>query len=197
MGAFRCVASCFRAGYDFLIWFYKASSDADPPVKLPPSNLTETLQAFKANCIKAEKTIRERRGAGAKGGAASGSKKASGHFKTKQKIKNIIAVKRGGNQICPTRGGNQIYPTGGGNQIYPTGGGNQIYPTGGRNQIYSTWGGNQIYPTWSGNQIYPSRIILEKMGACAKPFGKLLKIYRFYLDPNFLAWGQMGLEPDP
>ena len=35
------------------------------------------------------------------------------------------------------------------------------------------------------------------MGACAKPFWTLLKIYRFYLDPHFSALGQKGLEPDP
>ena len=34
-------------------------------------------------------------------------------------------------------------------------------------------------------------------GAWAKPFGELLKIYRFYLDLIFSALGQKGLEPDP
>ena len=35
------------------------------------------------------------------------------------------------------------------------------------------------------------------MSACAKPFWKLLKIYRFYLDPHFSAWGQKGLVNYP
>ena len=50
---------------------------------------------------------------------------------------------------------------------------------------------------WNLTLNYPFGIILEKMSACAKPFWKLLKIYRFYLDPHFSAWGQKGLEPDP
>ena len=43
----------------------------------------------------------------------------------------------------------------------------------------------------------PFGAMLEKMGACAKPFQKLLKIYGFYLDPHFSAWDRKGLGPDP
>ena len=52
---------------------------------------------------------------------------------------------------------------------------------------------------WGQNLTHknPFVIILEKMEACAKPFWKLLKIYRFYLDHHFSAWGPKGLEPDP
>ena len=52
---------------------------------------------------------------------------------------------------------------------------------------------------WGQNLTHknPFGIILEKMGACAKAFWKLLKIYRFYLDHYFSVWGPKGLEPDP
>ena len=52
---------------------------------------------------------------------------------------------------------------------------------------------------WGQNMTHkdPFGVILEKMGASAKPFWELLKIYRFYLDLHFSAWGQKGLEPDP
>ena len=50
---------------------------------------------------------------------------------------------------------------------------------------------------WGLTHNFPFGSILENMGPSSKPFGKLLKIYRFDLDPHFSAWGQKGLEPDP
>ena len=50
---------------------------------------------------------------------------------------------------------------------------------------------------WNLTHDYPFGSILENMGPSSKPFWKILKNDRFYLDPHFSAWDQKGLGPDP